>query len=125
MSIPDKYVVLVSGSRNWTDKEVIRFRLLEANPTLVVVGGHKFADDPNRSADELTRQVCEEEGIPIHIEKANWNKYGKNAGSIRNGKMLSDWKPDEVICFWDGKSTGTSNMINAAAGLGIKLQVNL
>lgn len=120
-----KYVVVVSGSRGWTDKEAIRFQLLKAKPTLVVHGGHRFADDPNMSADELTRQVCEEEGIPQHIEKAKWGRYGKDAGRIRNGKMLNDWKPDEVICFWDGESPGTSGMINAAAGLGIKLQVNL
>lgn len=113
-----RYVVVVSGSRGWTDKETIRYRLLAANPTQVVQGGAK-------GADKLAQEVCEEEGIPCYTEHARWERYGKNAGNMRNGKMLSEWLPDEVICFWDGSSTGTENMMNATVARGFTLQVNL
>ena len=112
-------VIVVSGSRGWTDKEIIRQRILEAQPTLVVQGGC------NKGADKLCREVCEEEGIPCETESAKWKRYGKAAGGIRNAAMLSAWSPSEVLVFWDGKSKGTANMINVAALNGYPLQVNL
>lgn len=117
-------VIVVSGSRTWTDKEIIRQRLLEEKPTLVILGGHRYTENPNISADELARQVCEEEGIPYEIIRAKWERYGGNAGSIRNGEMLAR-NPDLLMAFWDGESPGTKGCIDGAASRGISIQVNL
>lgn len=48
----------------------------------------------------------------VHEYPANWNKYGKSAGYIRNKQMLEEGKPDLVIAFPGGR--GTTNMINLA-----------
>lgn len=50
---------------------------------------------------------------------ADWKKYGKAAGPIRNlamAKYAAEADFGLLIAFWDGKSTGTQNMIaNACA----------
>jgi hypothetical protein len=50
---------------------------------------------------------------------ADWEKYGKAAGAIRNKQMLDEGKPDVVIAFPGGK--GTANMIKQAEERGIKV----
>lgn len=50
---------------------------------------------------------------------ADWNKYGKAAGHIRNKQMLEEEKPDLVITFPGGK--GTANMKQQAEKAGIEV----
>ena len=46
-----------------------------------------------------------------HIQyPADWDKFGKAAGHIRNAQMLSEGKPDIVLALPGG--TGTQNMID-------------
>lgn len=117
-------VIVITGSRTWTDKEIIRQRLLDENPTLVILGGHRYKGNLEVSADELARQVCEEEGIPHKIVNAKWERYGGNAGGMRNGEMLA-MNPDMLMAFWDGVSPGTKGCIDGAVSRGITVQVNL
>lgn len=51
-----------------------------------------------------------ENGFSIERYSADWQKYGKSAGPKRNLQMAKAC--DYVICFWDGKSHGTANMIS-------------
>lgn len=55
------------------------------------------------------------------IFEANWGKHGKESGPIRNKEMAN--YADALICFWDGKSKGTLNMINAARNKGIRCKI--
>jgi hypothetical protein len=41
---------------------------------------------------------------------ANWDKYRKAAGIIRNEEMAA--YADGLIAFWDGESRGTKHMID-------------
>lgn len=45
---------------------------------------------------------------------ADWNKYGKSAGPIRNEEMLIKGKPDLVIAFPTSNSKGTWHMVKIA-----------
>lgn len=56
---------------------------------------------------------------------AEWNKYGKSAGPIRNKKMIDEGNPDIVIAYHDDieNSKGTKNMITQAKDKGIKVQI--
>ena len=46
----------------------------------------------------------------LKIFKADWNKYGRSAGPIRNKEMLD--YADHVIAFYDGISKGTGNLLD-------------
>ena len=51
--------------------------------------------------------------------EAEWDKYGKAAGHIRNKQMLEEGKPDIVIAFPGGK--GTENMKAQARLAGVQV----
>lgn len=72
------------------------------------LGADKFAAEWARSKPELQRYVC----------RAEWDKYGKKAGPMRNARML-EWKPDLVVAFAGG--VGTENMVKQAEQAGVKV----
>ncbi len=57
-----------------------------------------------------------ERGYKVERYSAQWSKYGRKAGPIRNIKMVENC--DAAICFWDGKSRGTRSLIEYARKLG-------
>ena len=59
--------------------------------------------------DRLGQQWAIGNNIPVKEMPADWNKYGKPAGHIRNNQM-ADYA-DAAIIVWDGKSFGSKNMI--------------
>lgn len=111
-------IIVVSGSRGWTDKERIRSRLLFYDPELVIQGGAS-------GADQLAKEVCHEELITCVTMPAQWNQYGRAAGHKRNRDMLVVYDPDLVLAFWDGKSPGTKGMISLATNMGYTIEVQL
>ena len=50
--------------------------------------------------------------MPVSDLYAQWTKYGKSAGPIRNAEMLRFGKPQLVVAFPGGD--GTENMIGQA-----------
>src|SRR6266571_1612144 len=56
---------------------------------------------------------------PCEVYKADWNKYGKAAGFIRNKQMLEEGKPDLVVAFPGGK--GTAMMVMLAKKDGVEV----
>jgi hypothetical protein len=112
--------VLICGSRTWIDKAAIAADLFELGPFEVVIHGGA------RGADRISGEVARNLGIPVKVYKADWRRYGKRAGSIRNLEMLDKGKPDLVIAYWDGESPGTRDMILKAerAGVTVKMVVD-
>lgn len=106
--------VLACGDRNWTDKGLIK-STLESIPDLelVIEGGA-------RGADTLAREAAVELGIEVREYGADWERFGRAAGPIRNRRML-DEKPDLVIAFHDNisKSKGTADTLREAKRRGI------
>lgn len=102
--------ILICGGRNYTDnitfKRVIEYlRPWFADTFCVIQGGAK-------GADQLAKAWSIVEGCPMIEVPANWDKYGKSAGSIRNRWMLEYGMPDLVVAFPGG--TGTENMVKRA-----------
>lgn len=64
--------------------------------------------------DLLGEEWAAEHNLPIDPYPADWGKYGPAAGPIRNGVMARESGAEGLIAIWDGKSTGTQNMITQA-----------
>ena len=113
-------VVLVTGDRNWTDREKIRQVLTEYDPltTLIVEGGA-------RGADTIAREIAEELGFDVLEVKAQWEKYGRAAGAVRNKLMYDKSHPTVVEAFHSnlGASKGTKHMVEYSKKGGTPVRV--
>jgi len=80
-----------------------------------------------RGADALAERYAAERGILIRVFPAEWQRYGKAAGPIRNRAMLAYARKEQplVAAFWNGKSRGTANMLRQARSKGVPCRVFL
>jgi hypothetical protein len=91
-ALPPLPRVLVCGSRDWTDRELIeRVLATVARPAHLIHGDA-------RGADRLAVQVVRQLGWSVTAYPACWSRYGRAAGPRRNREML-DAHPDLVIGF--------------------------
>lgn len=99
--------LLVCGGRDYADWNALHARLdallKERGRASVLIHGGA------RGADTIAGEWAEGNGIPVLVFHAEWEKYGKAAGSIRNKRMLVEGQPDLVIGFPGGP--GTANMV--------------
>lgn len=76
-----------------------------------------------KGVDTIGEQYALEYNIPITEFPANWSKYGKAAGQIRN-KEMADYA-DALVAVWDGYSKGTAGMITIMRKLNKPVYVKL
>ena len=106
--------IVVTGGRDYRDADRVTQALdavhrkhgIEA----VIQGG---AD----GADRLAAEWAWDRQIRVGTYNAQWRKYGKKAGPIRNEEMLHLSKPDAVVAFPGG--SGTADCIARAKAKGI------
>jgi hypothetical protein len=97
----------VVGSRSFNDYPLLEKTLnniIENKEDVTIVSGGA------RGADTLAERYANENQLELVVFKAEWDKYGKGAGFIRN-KVIWD-NMDICIAFWDGKSKGTKHSID-------------
>lgn len=110
--------ILVCGDREWTNYKRIYSELkwiqILSNIECIIEG-------EARGADKLGRKAAEELNIKVLPFPADWDKYKKAAGPIRNRQMLKEGKPNLVLAFHSNieKSKGTADMIDIAKKAGI------
>ena len=109
--------VLCCGDRNWSSYEIIRRELEKLDDYTTVISGCA------NGADSISAYIARQLNYKVLDFPANWNKYGRAAGPIRNKQMLDEGKPDLVIAFHTDikNSKGTKNMIEQAEKKGIKV----
>ena len=73
-----------------------------------------------RGVDTLAREFAKECGWEYEGYPADWKKYGRRAGYVRNSEMLIKGKPDLVVAFPGGK--GTAMMVKLAKEAGVKVR---
>ena len=105
--------VIIAGTRDFNDyaflKKNLDYFLQGINPNneeIEIVSGNA------RGADKLGERYAKEHNLPVKLFPANWDKYGKRAGYLRNQEMAN--YADVLIAFWDEKSKGTKHMIDIA-----------
>ena len=110
--------VCIVGSRDFPQmKQVEEYVNSLPEGTTVVSGGA-------RGVDTVAEEAASKRGLQVEVFKADWERYGKIAGMIRNRTMLSTLtKDDKVVAFWDGHSHGTNHSISCASGLGLNYEV--
>lgn len=112
--------VIVAGSRSFNDFKLMVNKLdsilINQGENVEIVSGN--ANGADKLGEKYATEIrhCKMKQFP-----ADWDKYGKSAGYIRN-KEMADYA-DACIVFWDGKSKGTKHMIDIANESGLKLKV--
>lgn len=87
----------------WHTLDLVRSSI--SRPIVIIEG-------EQRGVDLLAREWAEEKSIEVLKFPADWNKYGKSAGFIRNSQMLKEGKPHAVVAFPGG--IGTRMMVGLA-----------
>jgi len=119
--------ILVCGGRTYNNRELL-YGVLDSqlrlflkplslsekiyNPFYIIQGGAN-------GADKLAKEWAGSRGCTVENHPANWDKYGKAAGFIRNQQMLDEGKPDLVIAFKGGN--GAADMIKRSKRAGIEI----
>lgn len=121
------YRVLVCGDREWNKQAPIvaqLHRIAKAEQLEAVIEGDAPGADTlaGRAADALI-----DAGYPVvHLTyPAEWQKYGRAAGPIRNKQMITEGKPNLVLAFHSDliRSKGTRDMLRQAHNHFIHFQV--
>ena len=103
------FYCLVVGSRTFNDYSLMYKKLdylLQNYEDIVIVSGGA------KGADNLAERYAKEHHYELRVFKAEWNKYGKQAGFLRNEVMhkhISQYEKRGVVAFWDGSSKGTAH----------------
>jgi len=117
------YVVLCFGGRDYSDTYVVDQALRQTWAAL----GHVFCvlDGLARGADSIAHNVATSLGLPTMRMPANWDRYGKAAGSMRNQWMLTYGRPDMGIEFPGGRGTADMNARLVSANIPVIRAVDL
>jgi hypothetical protein len=109
--------LLVTGGRSFSDRELLFATLdrlhVEHHFTMLIHGDAK-------GTDRLAGEWATERGIGVSARPADWRRYGRGAGMVRNRQMLEE-KPDLVVAFPGGP--GTKNMAEIARKAGVEVIV--
>lgn len=115
--------VLLTGSRRWSDAELIfreLDRLVRQHGVITLIHG-----DCSRGADAIAdRWARNWPGVLVERYPANWREFGKAAGPIRNLEMVNAG-PDECLAFILDHSKGASQCASAAMRAGVPTRVFL
>ena len=115
--------VIVCGSRGWHDRGRITDRLAPLPDDTVIVVGYNPAKDTPKGVDRIAYQEAQKLGLLVEPHPADWDgPDGKRAGFVRNEEMAR-LGADLCIAFWDGRSSGTADMMRRAEQHGIAVEV--
>lgn len=102
--------VIIAGTRTFNDYDLLccsmDYYLQNIQEPIQILCGMA------KGADQLGLKYAREHGHVVRCFLADWKKYGKAAGPIRNLQMVQN--ADALVAFWDEKSPGTKNIIQLA-----------
>ena len=130
-------VAIIAGGRDFTDFAHMvtacdyflrHWRWSQEHWTIIIgISKEEYIDKFKRKdragADFFAYEYARLSGHLIETFPADWVKYGRPAGPIRNRQMAeraAEFLPSaQLIAFWDRKSPGTASMIAEAKRAGL------
>ena len=108
----------VVGSREFSNPRfmnicILRWQAEKGLITEIVTGGAP-------GADSLAKRWAIKNNIPCKIFDADWKRFGKSAGVIRNNDIVD--RSEAMIAFPSSKGIGTQNSISLAKRKGIPVR---
>jgi hypothetical protein len=110
----------VCGGRDFNDHRYL-YEVLDRLTAQAEAAGLTpfFINGGASGADGLSILYATARGYEYEVFHADWEKFGKAAGPMRNMEMLQKGKPDVVVAFEGGR--GTANMVKLAKEAGVKV----
>lgn len=109
------FKVIIAGYREFDNYDMLKekcdkilSRKVNEGEEIVIVSGTA------RGADTLGEKYAEERGYKIERYPANWDKYGKRAGYLRNKKMAEVSNACIVFLSSKAENKGSKMMISIA-----------
>lgn len=105
--------ILVTGDRHWDDLETM-YHLF--NDEIFKDKSIRIIHGAAKGADTMAGFLGKEFGWEVEVYSADWTKYKRAAGPIRNREMFKTSKPHIVFWFHDDltNSKGTKDMVSVA-----------
>jgi hypothetical protein len=111
--------ILVTGSRDWADTAAVKTMLEDQaakRPREPVTLVHGAAP----GADTIAAMLAEQHGWQVETFPAEWDRYGRRAGPVRN-QLMVDHGADVCLVFPMPDSRGTWDCVRRARKAGIPL----
>lgn len=120
--------ILVTGSRDWWDRQAVATGLLlavkslchpqELAPEVFDWASVTLVHGGARGLDSIAESLAKSWGMTVEEHKAEWHHYGRRAGHVRNLRMVNEGA-DVCAAFPLGESVGTRDAMRLAAAAGI------
>ena len=117
------FKIMVTGSRHHTDDDLIWATLddivdgFAGNKNVVLIEGGA------PGADKIAHYWAIARGYDVHTFPADWTRFGRAAGPLRNQQMV-DQHPDYVAAFPLDDSRGTWDAVRRAKSAGIPTRID-
>ncbi len=102
--VPVRFAVV--GSRDFPSEDMVVSTVYRLPRNAIIVSGGA------KGVDTWAEKTARYHGKVVDIYPANWKKYGKSAGFIRNNDIIKN--SDIVIAFLHNGSRGTKHSISLA-----------
>ena len=99
--------VIIAGGRDISDYKAVEEACAACGwPITEVVSGTA------RGVDRLGEQWAEAHNVPVKRMSADWDRFGKRAGYLRNQDMVN--YADALVLVWTGYSRGSAHTLAIA-----------
>ena len=116
-----EFKLIVAGGRDFNNRELLDQTIKQVVAELPDDCVVSIVSGMANGADALGYEWALHNKCKVYKHYAEWGKYGKRAGYLRNEEMAKH--SQGLLAFWDGVSKGTKHMILTARNMGLYVKV--